>query len=87
VRLPITFEMRVRQMIQWEATRNAREIVKHRLKAQGIKVALMSSNTITRLALDYLRGNAAELLAQAEASGSVRRLRSELRTDAQAEGN
>jgi hypothetical protein len=43
VLLPMTFEMRVRQMIQFEATRNAREIVKHRLKAQGVKVSLMSS--------------------------------------------
>jgi hypothetical protein len=51
----------------------------------------MSASAITRLALDYLREHQAELLAQAEASGAVQRLRAEddfanISSDAHAEG-
>jgi hypothetical protein len=75
VRLPMTFEMRVRQMVIFEALRTARQIVKDRLKAQGVKVSLVAANKITELALAHLRANATELLAQAEASGAVQKLR------------
>jgi hypothetical protein len=75
LRFPTTFEMRVRQLVIWEALRNARAIVKDQLKAQGVKVALVSANRITDLALAHLRANAAELLAQAEASGAVQKLK------------
>jgi hypothetical protein len=55
--------------------REAREIVKWKLKAQGVKVSLLSAVTITQLANAHLRRNAAELLAAAEASGAVQNLR------------
>jgi len=69
--------MRVRDAIHWQALSAARVIVKDRLKAQGVKVSLVAANKITELALAHLRANAAELLAQAEASGAVQRLRNE----------
>jgi uncharacterized protein (DUF1800 family) len=62
---------RVQMMIAWEARREAREEVKRKLKAQGVKVSLMARAEITRLANAHLRAHAAELLAQAEASGVV----------------
>jgi hypothetical protein len=77
VRLPMAFEARVRQLIQWEALRAARVTVKDRLKAQGVKVSLVANKKISELALAHLRANTAELLAQAEASGAVQRLRNE----------
>ena len=58
---------RVQMMIAWEARREARE--ERKLKAQGVKVSLMARAEITRLANAHLRAHAAELLAQAEASG------------------
>jgi hypothetical protein len=62
-------------MIAWEARREAREEVKRKLKAQAVKVSLMARAEITRLANAHLRAHAAELLAQAEASGVVQNLR------------
>src|SRR4029077_4126115 len=41
---------RVQMMIAWEARREAREEVKRKLKAQGVKVSLMARAEITRLA-------------------------------------
>jgi hypothetical protein len=79
---------RVQMMIAWEMRREAREIVKRKLKAQGVKVSLMAASEITRLAHAHLRQHAAELLAQAEASGVVQNLRvahERRRVDAQAE--
>jgi hypothetical protein len=64
-------------MIACEARREAREEVKRKLKAQGVKVSLMARAEITRLANAHLRAHAAELLAQAEASGVVQNLRFE----------
>jgi hypothetical protein len=61
-------------MIIWEARLQAREIVKRKLKSEGVKVSLLSASTITRLAQEHLRQHAAELFAQAEASGVVQRL-------------
>jgi hypothetical protein len=75
VHIPITFEMRVRHAVIWQAQRAAREIVVRELKAQGIRTSLMSSIKLTRLTLDYLCRHRAELLAQAEASGAVHHLR------------
>jgi hypothetical protein len=66
-------------MIAWEARREEREIVKRKLKAQGVKVSLLSASTITQHANEYLRRHAAELLAAAEASGAVQKLFSRLR--------
>jgi hypothetical protein len=65
--------MRVRHAIHWQALSAARVIVKDQLKAQGVKVLLVAANKITELALAHLRANAAELLAQGEASGAVQR--------------
>jgi hypothetical protein len=65
---------RVQMMIAWEARREAREIVKRKLKQQGVKVSLMAASEITRLANAHLQRNAAELLRAAEASGAVQRL-------------
>ena len=45
-----TFETRVRMMIAFVARREAREIVKRRLKAQGVKLSLTRAMTITQLA-------------------------------------
>jgi hypothetical protein len=67
---------RVQMMIAWEMRREAREIVKARLKREGkVKVSLLSASTITRLAMEHLRAHRDELLAAAEASGTVRMLR------------
>ena len=49
-----------------------------KIKAQGGKVSLMARAEITRLANAHLRAHAAELLAQAEASGVVQNLPSAL---------
>ena len=68
---------RVQMMIAWEMRREAREIIKKKLKAQGVKVSLMAASEITRLAHAHLRAHSAELLAAAEASGVVQRLREE----------
>jgi hypothetical protein len=38
----------VRLAVAWEARRAAREIVKQNLRAEGVKVALLSASTITR---------------------------------------
>jgi len=65
---------RVQMMIAWEMWREAREIVKRKLKAQGKRVSLMAAAEISRLANEHLRAHGAELLAQAEASGVVQRL-------------
>ena len=46
---------RVQMMIAWEARREAREIVKSKLKQQGVKVSLMAASEITRLANAHLR--------------------------------
>ena len=72
--LETQFRARVQMMIAWEMRREAREIVKRRLKAQGVKVSLVSASTITQLAHAHLRRHAAELLAAAEASGVVQQL-------------
>ena len=88
VHLQTQLRARLRSMIVWEARLNAREIVKRELKAEGVKVSLLSASTITRLAQEHLRQHAAELLAQAEASGGVQKLRqtiSHASVDAQAE--
>jgi hypothetical protein len=75
VHLETQFRARVQMLVAWEMRREAREIVKRKLKAQGVKVSLMSASAITRLANAHLRAHAAELLAQAEASGAVQNLR------------
>jgi phosphoserine phosphatase len=72
--LETQFSARVQMMVAWEMRREAREIVKRRLKAQGVKVSLVSASTITQLANAHLRRHAAELLAAAEASGAVQNL-------------
>jgi hypothetical protein len=62
----------------WEARQQARQAVIRRIKAEGkVRVSLMSASEITHLANAHLREHAAELLAQAEASGAVRNLRLE----------
>jgi hypothetical protein len=73
--LETQFRARLQMLVAWEMRREARELVKRRLKAQGVKVSLMSASEITRLANAHLRRNAVELLAAAEASGVVRQLR------------
>ena len=77
VRIPITFETRLRHAIIWQAQRAARAIVVRELKAQGIRTSLLSTSKITRLTLDYLCRHRVELLAEAEASGVVQHLRLE----------
>ena len=67
---------RVQMMIAYVARREAREEVKRRLKAQGVKVSLMSAMKITQLAEAHLRRHAAELLRAAEASGACAELAS-----------
>jgi hypothetical protein len=57
----------------------------------GVKVALVAQNKITELALRELRANAAELLAQAEASGALKWRRAtaefaDISSDAQTKG-
>jgi fructose-1,6-bisphosphatase/sedoheptulose 1,7-bisphosphatase-like protein len=72
------FATRVRQMVIWQAKREAREAVIRRIRAEGKqRVSLMSAGEISALANAYRRANAAELVAQAEASGTVQRLRAE----------
>jgi hypothetical protein len=77
VRIPNTFEMRVRHAILWQARQAARAEVVRKLKSEGVKVALMSASKITQLTIAYLREHQAELLVQAEATGAVQRLRAE----------
>jgi hypothetical protein len=72
--LRTTFETRVRMLVEWEMRRVAREEVKRRLRAQGVKLSLTSRAQITRLAMAHLRAHSEELLAAAEASGAVQRL-------------
>jgi hypothetical protein len=73
--LETQFRARLRMMIEWEMRREAREIIKKKLKAQGVKVSLMAASQISSLANAHLRAHAAELLAAAEASGAVQNLR------------
>jgi hypothetical protein len=47
VRIPTAFETRLRHMIIWEARLEAREIIKRKLKAEGIRVSLLSASTQT----------------------------------------
>jgi hypothetical protein len=61
------------------AKREAREAVKRKLRAEGHRPTLMSASEITSLANVHLREHAAELLAQAEASGVVRNLTNSFR--------
>ena len=62
-------------MIAFEAQQQARQAVIRQIKMKGkAKVSLMPRAEITRLANEHLRRNAAELLAQAEASGAVQNL-------------
>ena len=72
--LETQFRARVQMLVAWEMRREAREIVRRKLKAQGVKVSLMAASQITRLANEHLRQHSAELLAQAERSGAVQRL-------------
>jgi hypothetical protein len=72
--LETPFRARVRMMIEHVARQEAREEVKRRLRAQGVKLSLTSAMTITQLANAHLRAHEAELLAQAERSGAVQRL-------------
>jgi hypothetical protein len=69
------FATRLRFLVVWHAQREARERVIRKLKGEGRRVSLMSASEINALAVAYLRANAAELLAQAEASGLVQNLR------------
>ena len=74
-RIPTEFETRLRMMIAFEAQQQARQAVIRQIKMEGkAKVSLMPRAEITRLANEHLRRNAAELLAQAEASGAVQNL-------------
>lgn len=76
VRIRTEFATRARFMVLWEARQQARQAVIRRIKAEGkAKVSLMSAGEITRLAMEHLRAHAAELLAAAGASGTVRNLR------------
>jgi hypothetical protein len=54
-RIPAEFVTRLRLMLIWEARLQAREIVKRKLKAEGVRVSLLSASTITRHADKYLR--------------------------------
>jgi hypothetical protein len=72
--LETPFRARMRMMIEHVARQEAREEVKRRLRAQGVKLSLTSAMTITQLANAHLRAHEAELLAQAERSGAVQRL-------------
>ena len=73
--IPTEFETRLRMMIACEAQQQARQAVIRQIKMEGkAKVSLMPRAEITRLANEHLRRNAAELLAQAEASGAVQNL-------------
>ena len=73
------FATRVRQMVIWEARQQARQAIIRKIKAEGkVKVSLMSSGEISSLANEYLKAHAAELLAKAEASGTVQKLRQTL---------
>jgi hypothetical protein len=77
-RIPTAFETRVRSAIITLAKREAREAVKRRLRAEGkVRAVLLSASEINTLANAYLKAHAAELLAQAEASGFVRNLLAE----------
>jgi hypothetical protein len=74
--LRTAFATRLRFLVLWEMRQQARQAVIRKIKAEGkAKVSLMSAGEITRLAMDHLRAHSAELLAQAEASGAVQKLR------------
>ena len=74
------FASRLRFLVLWEARQQARQAVIRKIKSEGkAKVSLMSSGEISRLAMEHLRANAAELLAQAEASGAVQNLTNSFR--------
>ena len=66
-------------MVIWSAKREAREAVKRRLRAEGTRPHSLTLSEIKRLADAHLRQHAAELLAKAEASGTVRNLRNSIR--------
>jgi len=72
--LETPFRARVRMMIAYVARQEAREEVKRRLQAQGVKLSLTSAMTISQLANAHLRAHSEELLREAEASGAVQRL-------------
>jgi hypothetical protein len=75
VHIQTEFAARVRFMVISLAKREAREAVKRQLRAEGkVKVWLHSAAEINSLANAYLKAHAAELLAKAEASGTVRNL-------------
>jgi hypothetical protein len=63
--------------LRLEAYRAARQEVIHKLKAQGVKVSLMSATAITKLTIQHLRSQAAQAAAEAEASGRVAKFRSD----------
>jgi hypothetical protein len=48
VHLETQFRARLQMLVAWEMRREAREIVKRKLKAQGVKVSLVSASTITQ---------------------------------------
>ena len=78
VRIQTEFASRLRFLVLWEMRQQARQAVIRKIKAEGkAKVSLMSAGEITRLAMDHLRAHSAELLAAAEASGTVQNLRLE----------
>ena len=66
------FATRVRSAIISLAKREAREAIKRKLRAEGTRVTLLTVSEINRLADAHLRAHATELLAKAEASGTVR---------------
>jgi hypothetical protein len=74
-RIPTQFATRLRMLVIWEARREARQAVIRKLKAEGVRVSLMSASEITQVADAHLREHAAELLAKAEASRVVHNLR------------
>ena len=80
VHIQTEFAARVRFMVISLAKREAREAVKRQLRAEGkVKVWLHSAAEINSLANAYLKAHAAELLAKAEASGTVQNLTNSVR--------
>jgi hypothetical protein len=75
IRMQTQFATRVRLAVISLAKREAWQAIIRKIKADGkVKVSLMAASEITRQANAYLREHAAELLAQAEASGTVQKL-------------
>ena len=72
--LETEFATRVRFMVISLAKREAREAIKRKLRAEGTRPHSLTLSEINRLANEYLKAHAAELLAQAERSGVVQRL-------------